>query len=369
MNKSSGDPLDVVNVTRPETGSGGPGLPAGIAAVAGAVPEGFLTNADLERMVDTSDEWIVQRTGIRKRHIAPEGVAASHLTAQAARIALEKAGVDPLDLDLIIVATVTPDMPCPSTACLVQEMIGARNAACFDLSAGCTGFLYGLSVAGSMVASCGFRNAMVAGVDVLSRITDWSDRNTCVLFGDGAGAAIVRHSSAGPGILSFHLGADGRAAEFLMMPGGGSRRPASRDSVEANLHTIKMNGREVFQMAIKKMSEAVTDVVERSGHTLDDVDCLVPHQANIRIIRSLCHRLGFPMDKVIVNIADYGNTSAASIPLALVDAEERGMLKSGDLAVLTSFGAGMTWAAAALRWGGPVAPNSEETRFEGEVGA
>jgi 3-oxoacyl-[acyl-carrier-protein] synthase-3 len=230
-------------------------------------------------------------------------------------------------------------------------MIGARGAACFDIAAGCSGFLYGLTVACHMVAAGTYENALVVGVDILSRITDWGDRNTCVLFGDGAGAALVRPVPRGSGILSFHLGADGGAADLLKMPGGGSRNPASLESLDANLHTIKMNGREVYQMAVRKMSAAVTSVVEESGHALDEVDCLIPHQANLQIIKSLCRRLSFPMEKAVVNIEDYGNTSAASIPLALVDAEKRGMLKEGDLAVLTSFGAGMTWGAVALRWG------------------
>lgn len=343
------------------------GLPAFVAAVAGAVPEGYLTNRDLERMVDTSDEWILERTGISKRHIAQEGIAASDLAAHASRGALARAEMDPGELDLLIAATVTPDMPLPSTACLVQEMIGARRAACFDLAAGCSGFLYALVVAAHMVASGVHHNALVIGVDVLSRITDWADRDTCVLFGDGAGAAIVRRSDEGPGFLSFLLGADGGAAGYLMMPGGGSRNPASRESVDANLHTIKMKGREVFRMATRKMSEAITLVVERSGHTLDEVDCLVPHQANVRIVQSLCQRIGFPMEKVVLNIADYGNTSAASIPLALVDAEARGMLKEGDLAVMASFGAGMTWAAAALRWRGSGGPETTSSLTPGEA--
>lgn len=326
-------------------------MPVGVAAVGAAVPDEFLTNADLERMVDTSDQWIVQRTGIRKRHIAPEGTAASHLTSRAARTALEKAGLDPLELDLIIVATVTPDMPFPSTSCLVQEMIGAGNAACFDLSAGCAGFLYGLSVASSMIASNGFRNAMVVGVEVLSRITDWADRGTCVLFGDGAGAAILRPVPVGRGILSTHLGSDGGAADFLKLPGGGSLHPASEKSLSANLHTIKMQGRQVFNLAVKNMSRAIECVLDQAGCTLDDVDCLIPHQANVRIIKSLCSRLGFPLDKTVVNIAEYGNTSSASIPIALAEAVEDGRLKEGDLAVLVSFGAGLTWAGIALRWG------------------
>lgn len=331
----------------------GMGLPAYVAAVAGAVPRTYFTNGDLELMVETTDEWIVERTGIVKRHIAPKDMAASDLAARAAEGALSKASLDALDLDLVIVATVTPDMPLPATACLVQEMIGARRAACFDLSAGCSGFIYALIVAAQMVSAGAYSNALVIGVDILSRVTDWSDRNTCVLFGDGAGAAVVRRSANGAGVLSFELGADGSAADLLTVPGGGSRNPASVRSVTANLHTIKMNGREVFRMASRKMFEAVTEVVERSGHTLQDVDCLVPHQANLRIIQSLCKRLDFPMAKVMVNVMDFGNTSAASIPLALAGAEEKGLLKSGDLTVLASFGAGMTWAAAALLWGEP----------------
>ncbi|MCG2794877.1 MAG: ketoacyl-ACP synthase III [Actinomycetia bacterium] len=328
-----------------------PGMPAGVVAAGAAVPDDILTNAELERMVETSDEWIVKRTGIRERRIAPEGIAASHLGVRAARDALGKAGMKPVDLELIIVATVTGDMPAPSTACLLQEKIGAPHAACFDLSAGCTGFLYALSVAGHMVAYGNFSCAMVVGVEVLSRVTDWSDRGTCVLFGDGAGAVIVKPASPGSGILSVHLGSDGGAADLLKIPGGGSLHPASARTVEDGLHTLKMNGREIFTLAVRNMAESVTRALKDAGCTLDEVDCLIPHQANLRIIKSLCGRVGFPMEKTAVNIGEYGNTSSASIPLALVDAEERGMLVAGDLAVLASFGAGLTWGAMVLRWG------------------
>ncbi len=326
------------------------GLPVGIVAVGRAVPENCLTNQDLERMVDTSDEWILDRTGISKRHIATEDIASSDLAAEASRRALARARVDPLELDLLIIATATPDMPAPSTACLVQDMIGARNAACFDIGAACSGFLYGLVVASHLIAAGPYKNALVVGVEILSKVTDWNDRNTCVLFGDGAGAAVVGPAALGAGVLSFQLGADGSAADFLKLPGGGSRTPASRESLESNMHTIKMQGREVFQMAVGNMSEAVTETLRKSGHTIDEVDCLIPHQANLRIIKSLCRRLGFPMEKTVVNISEYGNTSAASIPLALVDAQEQGLLEKGDLVVLVSFGAGMTWGAVAMRW-------------------
>lgn len=333
-------------------GVGISGMPAGIMAVGAAVPDDVLTNAELERMVETSDEWIVKRTGIRERRIAPEGMAASHLAASAARDALAKAGMKPGELDLIIVATVTGDMPVPTTACLLQEKIGAPRAACFDLSAGCTGFLYALSVAGHMVAYGNYSRAMVVGVEVLSRVTDWSDRGTCVLFGDGAGAVIVRPVSTGYGILSIHMGSDGGTAGLLKMPGGGSLYPASAQTVGDGMHTLKMKGREIFTLAVKNMALSVTRALQDAGCTLEEIDCLIPHQANARIIKSLCDRLGFPMEKTAVNIGKYGNTSSASIPLALVDAEERGMLAAGDLAVLVSFGAGLTWGAILLRWGG-----------------
>ncbi|MHB8894307.1 MAG: beta-ketoacyl-ACP synthase III [Candidatus Geothermincolia bacterium] len=327
------------------------GLPAGVVAVGGAAPDNHLTNLDMEKFVDTTDEWIRERTGIAARCIAPWNVAASDLASQAARSALSRAAVDPSELDLVIVATVTPDMPLPSTACIVQDMIGARNAACFDVAAGCSGFLYGLVVACNMIAAGPYGSALVIGVDVLSRITDWGDRNTCVLFGDGAGAVVVGRAAPGSGILAFHLGADGGGADLLKVPGGGSRTPASRETLEANMHTIKMRGREVFQMAVRNMSAAVSGILRASGHSIDEVDCLIPHQANLRIIESLCRRLSFPMEKTMVNISSYGNTSSASIPLALADAVELGRLKRGDLAVMASFGAGVTWGAVALRWG------------------
>ena len=328
-------------------------LPACVSAVGGALPDGYITNHDLEFLVDTTDEWILERTGIAKRHIASGDCASSNLAAAASREAIEKAGVDSREVELLIVATVTPDMPLPSTACLVQEEIGAQNAACMDIAAGCTGFLYGLVVAAHMVSLGAYRNALVVGVDVLSRITDWEDRKTCVLFGDGAGAVLVEPSFNEPRILSFTLGSDGSKSELLHIPGGGSRIPVTEESLRKNLHTIKMDGRAVFQMAVRKMTDSILEVVEDSGYSLEQVGCLIPHQANVRIIESVCRRLSYPLERVAVNIREVGNTSAASIPLALLWAEKNGMVKNGGLCVLAGFGAGMTWGAACIRFGRP----------------
>lgn len=326
-------------------------LGAGVVAVGRSVPAEVRTNEDLEKMVDTSDSWILERTGIARRHIAAEGEGASDLATRAATEALRQANMAAGDLALVIVGTVTADSPLPSAACLVQEKLGARGAACFDVAAGCSSFLHALALAGNLVSTGAFSNALVVGVDVLSRVTDWSDRHTCVLFGDGAGAVVVKPARPGSGILSFHLGSDGRAAENLMIPAGGSRHPASEETVRENMHTIKMNGREVFKMAVRKMSESIQIAAERAGCAVDEVDLLVPHQANLRIISSVCQRLSFPVEKAVVNIGEYGNTSSASIPLALADAVSQGRLARGDLVMLASFGAGVTWGAVALRWG------------------
>ncbi|MBN1289393.1 MAG: ketoacyl-ACP synthase III [Actinobacteria bacterium] len=326
-------------------------VPAGIFAIGSSVPEEYLSNDDLEKMVDTNDEWITTRTGIKKRHIAPEGTVTSDLATAAGKEALDKAGMSPEEVEMIIVATITPDMPFPSTACFVQDKIGARNIAAFDISAGCSGFVYALATAAHMVGSGAFSNALVIGVEVLSRWVDYEDRNTCVLFGDGAGAAVVKPVKRGSGVISYALGADGGAGELLMAPAGGSRYPASHKTVDERLHYIKMNGREVFAMATRKMSETVEKVMAQSGYSIKDMDCMIPHQANRRIVQSLCTRLDFPIEKAFMNIHEYGNTSAASIPLALADAERQGFLKKGDLALMPCFGTGMTWGAMILRWG------------------
>ncbi|PTX61251.1 3-oxoacyl-[acyl-carrier-protein] synthase-3 [Melghirimyces profundicolus] len=322
----------------------------GIIGTGAYLPEKVLTNADLEKMVDTNDEWIVSRTGIRERRIAAEDQASSDLATEAARRALEDAGVDPEELDLIIVATVTPDMLFPATACLVQDRLGAEKAATFDLSAACTGFLYGLASASQFIQSGMYRYALVVGVDCLSKITDYTDRNTCVLFGDGAGAAVLGPVGEGEGFFSFELGGDGSGGPLLMQPAGGSRRPASKESVDERLHFISMNGREVFKFAVRVLGASAEEALKKAGLTKEDVDFLIPHQANHRIIDAAVQRLGLSSDKVVVNLDRYGNMSSASIPVALDEAVKMGRIRKGDILVLVGFGGGMTWGASVLKW-------------------
>ncbi|MCG0237933.1 MAG: ketoacyl-ACP synthase III [Firmicutes bacterium] len=325
--------------------------PVGITGIGAYAPERVLSNADLERIVETSDEWIVTRTGIRERRIAGPEETTSTMAVQAARQALEMAGVRPEELDLIVVGTVTPDMVFPATACLVQDALGARRAAAMDISAACPGFLYGLGVASQMVATGLYEKALVIGADTLSRITDYQDRSTCVLFGDAAGAAVLEPVSEGRGILGLELGADGSGRDHLYLPGGGSKHPASHETVEQRLHYVKMNGKEVFKFAVRVMNESTLRVLAQAGLTPADVDLLVPHQANLRIIEAAVERLGIPWEKVVVNLDRYGNTSAAAIPLALTEAWRAGRIRDGDLLLLVSFGAGLVWGAVALRWG------------------
>ncbi|MCP4542370.1 MAG: ketoacyl-ACP synthase III [Chloroflexi bacterium] len=319
-----------------------------------SVPAKVLTNDDLAQMVDTSDEWIRTRTGIGQRHIAGEGETTSTIALQAARQALEVAGLNPMQLELVIVATVTPDYPFPSTACLVQDALGAVQAAAFDLSAGCTGFIYGFSVAANLIASGAYQNALVIGAETLSRILDWNDRNTCVLFGDGAGAVVLQANGADGGVLSTVLGSDGSGGNLLYLPGGGSRDPASHKTVSEGLHYVKMKGREVFRFATRVMSAATRQVVEQAGVELEDLKLVIPHQANQRIIESSTRSLGISPEKVFSNLELYGNTSSASIPIALCEAVEEGRVKQGDLVVCVGFGAGLTWGAAAIRWSLPL---------------
>jgi 3-oxoacyl-[acyl-carrier-protein] synthase-3 len=321
----------------------------GIIGLGSYVPERVLTNQDLEKMVETSDEWIRERTGISFRRIADEDMATSDLAAKAAREAIEMAGVKPEDLDLIIGATVTPDMMFPSTACIVQHEIKATRAAAFDLSAGCTGFIYALTVAAQFVASGMYRNVLVFGAEILSKIVDWQDRNTCVLFGDGAGAAVVSVVESG-GILESVLGADGGGKDLLFIPAGGSKEPASFDTIKERKHFIKMNGNEVFKFAVKIMEESTRKVLEKANLTPQDVDLVVPHQANVRIIEAATRRLNISKEKVMVNIDRYGNMSAASIPVALYEAYKARKIKKGDKVVLVGFGAGLTWGANLIEW-------------------
>jgi len=325
--------------------------PVGITGVGAAVPERVLTNHDLERMVETSDEWIRTRTGIRERRIAAPDEASSDYAIRAARRAMEQAGVTPDQVDLIICATVTPDMPFPATAVLVQDAIGARIAAAFDLSAACPGWVYGVVMAQQSIATGLYNCALVIGVELLSKVVNWKDRSTCVLFGDAAGATVLQPVSAGRGILASVLGSEGSGACHLHIPAGGSRRPPSAETVAQGLHYVHMNGPEVFKFAVRVMNEATVQVAEKAGFSVADIDLLVPHQANTRIIDGAVKRLGLAPEKVVVNLDRYGNTSSASIPVALAEALEEGRLRDGDRVVCVSFGAGLVWGALALRWG------------------
>lgn len=300
-------------------------------------------------MVDTSDEWITTRTGIKERRIASPQETTSSLALEAARRALQMAQVDPQELDLILVATVTPDMAFPATACLLQRELGAPRAACFDLEAGCTGFVYALVVAEKYLIGGGGNKALVVGAETLSKIVDWEDRATCVLFGDGAGACILEKTNH-PGLLASYLGSDGGGAHLLELPAGGSRMPASKESVEGRMHYIKMNGNEVFKFAVRIMEEASKEVARRAGIGLEEVALFIPHQANIRIIDSAARRLKIPQEKIFVNVHKYGNTSSASIPIALDEAYREGRIKDGDLLLLVGFGAGLTWGSTVIRW-------------------
>ena len=321
----------------------------GITGLGMYVPKKVLTNEDLEKMVDTSDEWITTRTGIKKRRIASPGTPASTLAAEAAKKAIAESSLKPEDIELIIVATITPDMQFPSTACFVQSKIGAKNAACFDVGAACTGFIYGLVTAKGLILSGMYKNALVIGVEVMSSVTDWTDRNTCVLFGDGAGAAILEPVKNG-GIISSYMGADGDLANLLYIPGGGSRYPASKDTLEKRLHYIKMSGSEVFKSAVRLMADAATRAVCDVNLTCKDISLLIPHQANIRIINSVRKRIGLPEEKVYLNVEKYGNVSAASTIIALCEAVKEKRIKKGDIVVLVAFGAGFTWGSLVIKW-------------------
>lgn len=323
---------------------------AGITGTGSCLPDRIMTNHELEKIVDTNDEWIRSRTGICERRVSDENTATSDLATTAALRALENANLKPEDVDLIVLATVTPDMAFPATACVVQKNIGAVNAAAFDLEAACTGFLYGLTIAESFVKTGYYKNVLVIGAETLSKIVDFSDRNTCVLFGDGAGAAVVSEVPEEYGIMSTYIGADGRGGHLLNVPAGGSRIPTTLESVQNKLHYVKMDGSEVFKFAVKIMSEAAEKALEKCGLSKEDIDYLIPHQANIRIIDAAVRRLKISNDKVYVNVDKYGNMSAASVPIALDEANRKGLLKDGDIAVLIGFGGGLTWGSAVLKW-------------------
>lgn len=328
--------------------------PRPIATVVGlgsALPRRVLTNFDLERMVDTSDQWIVERTGIRRRRLAAPDEATSDFAVEAARRALDDAGLGPDDIDLILVATVTPDSPLPSTSCVVQRALGARRAAAMDLAAACTGFIYGLAMAEGVIAAGRYETVLVIGAETLSRITNYRDRSTCILFGDGAGAAVVRRAgSTERGVLSVFLGADGNGGDILCVPAGGSRLPASAETVASDLHYVRMNGPEVFRFAVEAMVLALRESLKGSGLGVENLDLVVPHQANARIVDAATRLLRVPGEKVFHTIEDYGNMSSASIPISLDEARRLGRLRRGDAVALVAFGGGLTYGGAVLRW-------------------
>ena len=325
---------------------------AEMASIGVAVPPGVLTNDDLSKVLDTSDEWIVERTGIRERHIARPDQSVAMLSCEASMKALEEVGLTPHDLDSIILATASPDRLLPSTACDLQALLGADRAAAFDISAACPGFVFATGVAEGLIASGQSETVLVVGAEKLSTITDFQDRSTAILFGDGAGAAVVRRTTEnnGRGILSTYLRSDGKLAPLLYRPGGGSADPISEKVVCERSHYMKMAGREVFKAAVLAMSEACDEAMRRAGVTADEIDLLIPHQANIRIIEATAKHAGMPMDKVMVNVDRYGNTSSASIPLALEQAITEGRVQRGSLLLLVAFGAGFTWGSTVIRW-------------------
>ncbi len=326
------------------------------AAITGwgmAVPERVLTNADLERMVSTSDEWIATRTGIRERRVVSEGESTSTLATEAGRRALASAGLDASSIDLVILATCTPDRPFPATACTVQANLGIPHAAAFDLAAACSGFVYGLSVATSMVRSGAARNVLFISGDVFTHYINWNDRNTCVLFGDGAGAVVLQPSDEPYGQLSSVLGASGKDEDLMAVDAGGTRMPATAELLEQGRQYVYMNGREIFKLAVRGMGDSSVQALAEAGVAKEDLALVVPHQANLRIIEATAKRLDVPMERVFVNLDRYGNTSAGTIPIALAEAAAQGRLKPGDYVLLTAFGGGLTWASSVVRWGRP----------------
>jgi 3-oxoacyl-[acyl-carrier-protein] synthase III len=326
------------------------GRTCSISGVGAYVPAKVLTNADLEKMVETSDDWITSRTGIKERHIAAEGEFTSDLGTEAARRAMKMAGVTADQIDLIIVATITPDMPFPSTACLVQHKLGAKRAAAFDLEAACSGFIYALEIGQQFIMSRTYETVLVIGAEKLSSITDWTDRNTCVLFGDGAGAAILQNRQGAHGLLTAVMGADGAKANLLFMPGGGSRCPATVNSLNARQHFLRMEGKETFKNAVQAMQTAAEEALRRCEITISQIKCIIPHQANRRIIDAVGERLGAKPEQLFVNVNKFGNTSAASVGIALDEAVSTGRVQRGDLILLVVFGAGLTWGAAVIEW-------------------
>jgi 3-oxoacyl-[acyl-carrier-protein] synthase-3 len=325
--------------------------PVHIVGTGSYVPDKVMTNADFEKIVDTSDEWITTRTGIKERRIAPPEICTSDMGLEASKRAMEQAGVSPEEIQLVICATITPDMPFPATACIIQDRLGARKAAAFDIEAACSGFLYGLEIGQQFITSGTYDTALVIGAEKLSAIIDWQDRSTCVLFGDGAGAAVLRSGGhLSHGLLTTCMGSDGSQADILCMPAGGARVPATPESVQRGLHHLRMLGKEVYKHAVMAMYRASLEAMARCGVTINDIKCVIPHQANMRILEALAERLGAPMEKVYVNLNRYGNMSAASVAVALDEAAREGRFQRGDLVLLVVFGSGLTWAAGVIEW-------------------
>jgi 3-oxoacyl-[acyl-carrier-protein] synthase-3 len=315
------------------------------------VPQKVLTNDDLSQIVETDDEWITTRTGIKERRIAAADEHTSDMGAKAALAAIEQAGISAAEIDLILVATATPDMVFPATACFIQTKIGAKKAACLDISAACAGFLFAIEIAQQFITCHTYDTVLVIGAEKLTTITDWTERNTCVLFGDGAGAAILRHRGGGThGLISTHIASDGAFADILWMPGGGSRYPITRENVDKHLQTIKMSGKDVYKQAVITMVDAARKTLDKAGLTIDDIACVIPHQANVRIIEAIADRLKIPVDRFFVNLDRYGNTSAAAVAIALDEANRSGRIKAGDYVLLVVFGGGLTWAGSVIEW-------------------
>ena len=321
-----------------------------IIATGSYAPPKVLTNFDLEKMVETTDEWIISRSGIRERRIVETNVSTSDLGTQAALRALNAAGLSPEDLDFIITGTNSPDMPFPCTGCFIQAKIGAKKAAAFDVSAGCTSFIHALSLADKFIKEDPSRKVMVLGAEIMSKVTDWTDRATCVLFGDGAGAIILAGEDGERGVLSTHLHSDGSLWELLYMPGGGSANPSSYETVDKRMHYIKMAGNQLFKVAVRALADVSQEALKFNGLKSEDIDIMIPHQANTRIIEAAAKLIGFPMEKVFLNIEKYGNTSSATIPIAMDEVQREGKVKAGDLMLLCSFGTGVTWGSAVIRW-------------------
>ena len=323
---------------------------ASITGIGSYLPDKVLTNYDLEKMVDTTNDWIIQRTGIKERRIVENGVTTSDIATQASLRAMEDAGVSPKDLDMIITSTITPDHIFPSTSCYIQQKIGATRACAFDILAACAGFIYAVSIGQSFINSGAMKTVLVVGAECLSKITDYTDRSTCVLFGDGAGAVIIQRNPVKHEILSSILAADGSEADVLIMPGGGARNPASLESVQQRLHYIQFKGKEVFKLAINNITNLILETTRENGLTLDDIDLIIPHQSNLRIIEATMEKLGLPMEKAFVNIDKYGNTSSASVPIAMDEARKQGRLRKGNIVMLVAFGGGLTWGSSVIRW-------------------